>query len=124
MDSVSYSRAVMSGGLWFGVVYGLGMVLGSNPDLYNTGADALMMAGSAVGADVVHGVLGWNPTGVTSALATGGMYAGIQKLVRGDNNYLINVGFAGANDLLVEKWSAMQRAQAGARAMAESEYDE
>ena len=124
MDSVSYSRAVMSGGLWFGVVYGLGMVLGSNPDLYNTGADALMMAGSAVGADVVHGVLGWNPTGVTSALATGGMYAGIQKLVRGDSNYLINVGFAGANDLLVEKWSAMQRAQAGARAMAESEYDE
>jgi hypothetical protein len=114
----------MSGGLWFGVAYGLGMVLGTNPDLYNTGADALMMAGSAVGADMVHGMLGWNPTGVTSAVATGGMYAGIQKLVRGDSNYLVNAGFAGANDMLVEKWSAMQRAQAGARAMAESEYDE
>ena len=124
MDSVSYSRAVMSGGLWFGVAYGLGMVLGANPDLYNTALDAGMMAGSAVGADMLHGMLGWNPTGVTSALATGGMYAGLQKVVRGDSNYMVNVGFAGANDMLVEKWSSLQRASARQQAMMAEESDE
>jgi hypothetical protein len=124
MDSVSYRRAVMSGGLWFGVAYGLGMVLGANPDLYNTALDAGIMAGSAVGADVVHGLLGWNPTGITSALATGGMYAGIQKVVRGDSNYMVNVGFAGANDMLVEKWSALQQASARQQAMADADADE
>jgi len=121
--SVSYNRAVMSGGLWFGVAYGLGMALGANPDLYNTALDAGIMAGSAVGADLLHGMLGWNPTGVTSAVATGGMYAGVQKLVRGDNNFLVNAGVAGANDLLVEKWASMSRQSAAMQAMA-SEYDE
>jgi hypothetical protein len=114
----------MSGGLWFGVAYGLGMVLGANPDLYNTALDAGMMAGSAVGADMLHGMLGWNPTGVTSALATGGMYAGLQKVVRGDSNYMVNVGFAGANDMLVEKWSSLQRASARQQAMMAEESDE
>jgi|Laugrefa1bdmlbdn_1035148.scaffolds.fasta_scaffold07957_4 hypothetical protein len=121
--SVSYNRAVMSGGLWFAVAYGVGMAVGANPDLYNTALDAGIMAGSAVGADLLHGMLGWNPTGVTSAVATGGMYAGMQKLVRGDNNLLVNAGFAGANDMLVEKWSLMSRQSAQAQAMA-SEYDE
>jgi hypothetical protein len=124
MDSVSYRRAVMSGGLWFGVAYGLALAVGASPDLYNTALDAGIMAGSAVGADLVHGLLGWNPTGVTSAVATGGMYAGIQKMVRGDSNYLVNAGFAGANDMLVEKWSSMQQDSARLQAMASAEYDE
>jgi len=124
MDSVSYRRAVMSGGVWFVVAYGLGMVLGSNPDLFNTAVDAGMMAGSAVGADVLHGVLGWKPTGVTSAVATGAMYAGMQRVVRGDSNYLVNVAFAGANDMLVEQWSAMQSASAQAQAMQNAMDDE
>jgi hypothetical protein len=117
MDSVSYRRAVMSGGVWFVVAYGLGMVLGSNPDLFNTAVDAGIMAGSAVGADVAHGLLGWNPTGVTSAVATGAMYAGMQRVIRGDSNYLVNVAFAGANDMLVEQWSAMQSESARRQAM-------
>jgi hypothetical protein len=114
----------MSGGVWFVVAYGLGMVLGSNPDLFNTAVDAGMMAGSAVGADVLHGVLGWKPTGVTSAVATGAMYAGMQRVVRGDSNYLVNVAFAGANDMLVEQWSAMQSASAQAQAMQNAMDDE
>ena len=113
----------MSGGLWFAVAYGLGMALGANPSLADTAVDAGMMAGSAVGADMVHGMLGWNPTGTTSAVATGAMYAGLQKVVRGDSNYLVNAGFAGANDFLVEKFAQSQR---NARAMASmaSEDDE
>lgn len=122
-SSVSYSRAVMSGGLWFAVSYALGLALGTNPDLTNTAVDAGMMSASAVGADVVHGMLGMNPTGMTSALLTGAYFAGLQKVVRGDNNYLVNGGFAAANDLLVENVSAMQR-NARASAAMSAEYEE
>ena len=119
--SVSYNRAVMSGALWFGVAYGVGMVLGANPDLYNTALDAGIMAGSAVGSDMLHGMLGWNPTGTTSAVATGAMYAGIQKVVRGDSNYLVNAGVAGANDFLVEKVSLSNRKS---MAQMQAEYEQ
>lgn len=122
-SSVSYSRAVMSGGLWFAVSYALGVALGTNPSLTDTALDAGMMSASAVGADVVHGMLGMNPTGMTSAVLTGAYFAGLQKVVRGDSNYLVNGGFAAANDLLVENVSAMQRNARTSAAMA-SEYED
>ena len=122
-SSVSYSRAVMSGGLWFAVSYALGVALGTNPNLTDTALDAGMMSASAVGADMVHGMLGMNPTGITSAVLTGAYFAGLQKVVRGDSNYLVNGGFAAANDLLVENVSAMQR-NARAQAAMSSEYEE
>jgi len=122
-SSVSYSRAVMSGGLWFAVSYALGVALGTNPTLTDTALDAGMMSASAVGSDVVHGMLGMNPTGMTSAVLTGAYFAGLQKVVRGDSNYLVNGGFAAANDLLVENVSAMQRNARASAAMA-SEYED
>jgi len=122
-SSVSYSRAVMSGGLWFAVSYALGVALGTNPSLTDTALDAGMMSASAVGADVVHGMLGMNPTGMTSAVLTGAYFAGLQRVVRGDRNYLLNGGFAAANDLLVENVSAMQRNARASAAMA-GEYED
>jgi len=122
-SSVSYSRALMSGGLWFAVSYGLGLALGTTPSLTDTAVDAGMMSASAVGADMVHGVLGMNPTGMTSAVLTGAYFAGLQKLVRGDNNYLINGGFAAANDMLVERVAAMQNS-ARAQAAMSAEYSD
>jgi ABC-type branched-subunit amino acid transport system permease subunit len=113
----------MSGGLWFAVSYALGVALGTNPSLTDTALDAGMMSASAVGADVVHGMLGMNPTGMTSAVLTGAYFAGLQKVVRGDSNYLVNGGFAAANDLLVENVSAMQRNARTSAAMA-SEYED
>jgi len=105
--SASVSRAVASGAIWFGVAYGLSMATGANLSLTDTAVDAGIMAGSSIGADVVHSGLGWSPTGVTSALATGGMYAGIQYAYRGDTNFLVNAGAAGANDMLVEMYYSM-----------------
>jgi len=113
----------MSGGLWFAVSYGLGLALGTTPSLTDTAVDAGMMSASAVGADMVHGVLGMNPTGMTSAVLTGAYFAGLQKLVRGDNNYLINGGFAAANDMLVERVAAMQNS-ARAQAAMSAEYSD
>lgn len=123
MEAVSVSRAVMSGGLWFGVAYALTTATGANVSMMDLVADSGMMAVSAVGADLAHGMLGWVPTGTTSAVLTGAYYAGLQKLVRGDNNYLMNGVVAGANDFLVEKATQAQRASQNQAMMAQS-YEE
>jgi len=112
MESVSFTRAAVSGGDWFAVAYGLTLVTGANSDLYNVAVDAGIMAASAAASDVAHGMMGMVPTGVTSHLMTGAMYAGAEKLVRGDNNYMVNAAAAAGNDYLVEKWDETRRRQA------------
>jgi hypothetical protein len=105
--SASLSRAIASGAIWFGVSYGLSVATGANLQIMDTAVDAGIMAGSSIGADVVHSGLGWSPTGITSALATGGMYAGIQYAYRGDANFLVNGAAAAGNDMLVEMYYSM-----------------
>jgi hypothetical protein len=109
MEAVSVSRAIMSGGLWMAVAYGMTMALGTDASLTDIVLDGGMMSASAIGADMAHGMLGWNPTGTTSAVLTGAYFAGLQKLVRGDSNYMVNAGAAAVNDFLVEKVSQAQR---------------
>jgi hypothetical protein len=46
----------------------------------------------------------WQSSGVTFAVATGGLYAVIQRAYYGDSNYLVNIGLAGANKFAVKKW--------------------
>ena len=124
MEAVSVSRAMMSGGLWFGVAYALSMATGANIPLTDLALDSAVMAGSAIGADVMHGMLGWVPTGTTSAVLTGAYYAGLQKAIRGDSNYMVNAGFAGANDFLVEKLTQARIASQAQAQMAQSYEDE
>jgi hypothetical protein len=57
-----------------------------------------------MGSDLVHSVVGWNPSGVSSAAATGALYAAAEKLYRNDDNYLVNAAVAGANDWAVEMY--------------------
>lgn len=123
MDSSSLNRAVMSGGLWMAVIYGVGLATGNPVDLMNTALDAGIMAGSAVGADIMHSVIGMEETSISSAVVTGAYYAGIQRLVRGDTNYLVNAGIAGANDFAVSMWSSAQQKNARAIAMAQEVED-
>lgn len=118
MDSQSMSRAVMSAGLWVAVAYGVGMVAGANPNLVDCAIDGGIMGACAIGSDLVHSVVGMNPTGTTSAVMTGAYYALAEKLYRGDDNYLTNGLLAGANDWAVEKYQTMQRRQMMVQAMA------
>ena len=124
MDSVNLTRATVSAGVWFATVYALFLATGASTDLMNTAADAGIMAAACVVSDAAHGAMGMVPTGVTSHLATGAGYAAVQKLVRGDNNYMVNVGAAAANDYLVEKWDEMRKRQAwvAAAQAGEEEY--
>lgn len=106
MNSDSVSRAALSAGVWFGTAFALSVVLGANLPVTDLAVDAGLMGASALGADVLHGALGWVPTGVTSAAATGAMYAAAQKAYRaegkGGDNYIINFVAAAANALAVE----------------------
>ncbi len=121
MDSESMSRAVMSGGLWFAVSYGVGLVLGANPSLTNCAVDGGIMAACAVGSDLMHSMLGWEPTGTTSAVMTGAYFAAAEKLVRNSDDYLVNGALAAANDFAVEKFQQAQRDMAQVREMQEAQ---
>ena len=120
MDSESMTRAMISGGLWFAVSYGVGMVLGSNPSLTNCAVDGGVMAASALGSDLMHTMLGWEVTGTTSAVMTGAYFAAGEKLLRNSDDYLINGALAAANDFAVEKYQQAQREMAYAKEMEEA----
>jgi hypothetical protein len=102
MEAIGFARAATSGAIWAAVAYGLAMVSGAPVSMNDLALDAGLMAGASVGADVIHAGLGMQPTGVTSAAATGAVFAGLQAAVRGDENYLVNGAAAAGNDALVE----------------------
>lgn len=120
------SRAFMSAGLWFGVSYGLGLAFGANPQLMDVAVDSGLMGVASLGSDVVHSTIGMSPSGVTSAVVTGGLYAGTQKLYRGSDDYVMNMALAGANDWAIEMVQKSQRQSAMVSAVMEGteEYDE
>lgn len=125
MDSQSMSRAVMSAGLWFGVSYGLGMAFGVRVNPVDVAIDSALLGGSALASDMLHTSLGMPPSAVSSAVATGALYAGTQKLYRGSDAYLTNAVVAGANDYAIEAYQSSQRQSMIAEAMAGSDdYDE
>ena len=118
MDSQSMSRAVMSAGLWFAVSYGVNVAMGGNVSIVDCAVDGGIMGVCAIGSDIVHSTLGMNPTGTTSAVATGALFAGAEKLYRNSDDYMVNGLLAGANDWAIEKYQSMQRQSAMQQAMA------
>ena len=74
----------------------------------------------------MHSTIGMEPSGVSSAVATGALYAGAEKLYRGSNDYVMNMALAGANDWAVEMVQKSQRQSAMVQAMQEGTemYDE
>jgi len=104
MDSgAALTRAVLAAGVWAGVSYALALVAGlpANPTAVLT--DGASMGAASLTSDTLHSTLGMSPTGVTAAVATGGSFAAIQSLLRGDNNYAMNFAAGAASDMLVEK---------------------
>jgi hypothetical protein len=126
MDSQSMSRAFMSAGLWFGVSAGLGLAFGVPLNMVDMAVDSGLMGASSLVSDVVHSAVGMNPSGVSSAVATGAVYAGTQKLYRGSDAYMTNALLAGGNDWVIEMVQKNQRQSAMVEAMQEGteEYDE
>jgi hypothetical protein len=120
------SRAFMSAGLWFAVSAGLGLVAGIPLNMVDMAVDSGLMGASSLASDAVHSSIGMSPSGVSSAVVTGALYAGTQKLYRGSNDYVVNMALAGGNDWAIEMVQKSQRQSALAEAMMEGteEYDE
>lgn len=106
------NRALYSAGIWAGTSYALGLALGANVSLYDCGVDGVVMGGSALASDYVHQMIGWQPTGLTSAAVTGAVFAGAQRFVRGSEALGTNFAAAAANDYLVEYVGSMMAARA------------
>jgi hypothetical protein len=83
------------------------MVGGVEVSMTDLAIDAGLMGASSLGTDLLHNMAGANPTGVTSAVGTGVMYAGLSKVVRGSDAYAVNFVAAAANDMAVERYYAM-----------------
>jgi hypothetical protein len=107
MDASSVGRATTSAALWAGIAYGLSMVAGGEVNLMEIAYDAGLMGASSLGTDLLHNMAGANPTGITSAVGTGVVYAGLSKVVRGSDSYAVNFVAAAANDMAVERYYAM-----------------
>jgi hypothetical protein len=111
MDSATYQRAAVSAALWFVVEFAVSSATGEGLSMGNAAVDAALMGVSSVGSDTLHRSLMWQSSGVSSAVATGGLYAVIQRFWRNDSNYLVNVALAGANEYAVEKYWDYQQQQ-------------
>ena len=107
MDASSVGRAATSAMLWAGVAYGLSLATGAPVPISELAMDAGLMGASSIGTDLLHNVVGANPTGMTSAIGTGAMYAGLSKVVRGSDAWAVNFVAAAGNDMLVEKYYEM-----------------
>jgi hypothetical protein len=101
MDSGSVKRALFSSGLWLGVTYGICVFSGVEANLTELATDAGLMGASALASDVLLQTANMAPTAMVSAASTGAIYAGAQRLWRGDDSLLVNFIGASANDFLV-----------------------
>lgn len=95
MDTPGLARAVLAGAVWSGVASVLLLTVGEPVDITTVATEGGLMAGSALGADYAHSLTGMNPTGITSAVATGALFAGAMKLIRGSDD-LVQNALAGA----------------------------
>jgi hypothetical protein len=100
-NSISFTRAGMSAALYVVVMGGVSMATGSDFDLSGLAVDGGIVAASAIGADYAHAMLGMVPTRTTSAVATGAIFAAVQRF-RGDDALLINFVGGAANDAWVD----------------------
>ena len=97
---------MMSSGVWFATAYGLGLATGADIALSDMAIDAGLMGATAYASDLAHTALNMNPSVATSAAMSGAIYAGVQKVYRGSDAYLVNFAGGAVNDYLVEVWAS------------------
>ena len=107
MDTQGLSRALLAGGVWAAVSSALLLAVGESPNLMVAATEGGIMAGSALGADYAHSLTGMNPTGLTSAAATGGLFAVGMKVFRGSDDWVPNALAGAGVDLATEYVASM-----------------
>lgn len=100
------TRAMYAGLLWGAVSYGITAFAGAEVDLAAIGTEGGLMAVSYYGADQIHDMMSkdkdgnWKPDAepidqMTHSLYTAGLFAGLQRVVRG-SDALVQNALAGA----------------------------
>ena len=105
MSSNSLVRAATASGVWLAAAWGLTALSGVSAETSDLLMDAGILGPATLGADIIHGMLNLQPTTASSAIVTGGLYAGSQRAYRGDTSYVSNFAGAAANDVAVD-WIA------------------
>lgn len=102
-SSAALTRAVTTAAVWAGASYVLAMVSGVPASMSDLAMDGASMGAASLASDTLHSTMKMAPTGVTAALATGGAFAGIRRLLAGDENYGFNALAGAGSDMLTEK---------------------
>lgn len=111
MPADSLTRAFWAAGIWAATAYGVTALAGGNADAGNVLYDAALMGASSWGSDWIHDYTNMVPTTMSSALVCGVLFAGAEKGLRNDENYLTNFGAAALNEFATDWVGNMGAAQ-------------
>jgi hypothetical protein len=97
-SSSSMNPAVVGGLLYAAVMAGMSFANGVPVDIMGVAVDGGLMAASLLANEMVHKALDTPPTQVSSAAATAAAFAGLQSVVKGNQNIAMNAAAGAGTD--------------------------
>ena len=88
-------NALTGAGIYAVAMAGLRLATGQGFDLMRNLMDGAVMGGAVMGDEMTHSMLSLEPSKASSAVVTGAWFAGLEAVLRGNTDYVRNVG-AGA----------------------------
>jgi len=99
MDSNSMHPALIGGLLYAAVMAGMSVANGAPLDIMGVAVDGGLMAASLVANEMVHNALVITPSTMSSAAATGAAFAGLQSVVKGNQDLMMNAALGAGTDI-------------------------
>jgi hypothetical protein len=97
-SSSSMNPAVVGGLLYAAVMAGMSFANGAPLDLMGVAVDGGLMAASLLANEMVHNALELPATSMSSAAATAAAFAGLQSVVKGNQNLAMNAAAGAGTD--------------------------
>jgi len=97
MDSMH--PALVGGLLYAAVMAGMSVASGAPLDLMGVAVDGGLMGVSLVANEMLHNALELEASMLSSAAATGGSYAALQSVVKGNQDLVMNAAAGAATDV-------------------------
>ena len=112
MDSDSYMNPALFGGLLYAAVMaGMSVANGAPLDLMGVAVDGGLMGVSLLANEMLHNALELEPSMLSSAAATGGAFAGLQSVVKGNQNLAMNAAMGAGTDIALGFVYSMGKSQ-------------
>ena len=97
-----FRDAVTGAAVYGGTMALLGAVSGTGLELMKNAMNGLVMGGAIMADSVTHSMLRYDPSVASSAVVTGGWFALMESVLRGDTNYGRNAIAGGATAVVVD----------------------